>query len=337
MEPDKILDKDTEYMLKKLFVGFIIFVSVFLYNDCVKAYEFKSITENKTNISIDISEPYIHETGRVFMISEAAVFDGISASVLADIKETPVIVISGKNMSSEEENTLKKNGIKEVTIIGGADSISLETEGKLKDMEVEVKRIHGIDRNDTSMKILDEISSVKEVDEIYCVNPSMSMNKIMHIYLDALKRDIPVIWESRDIIEQVEQKYGKDNITYFGKDREFSRNINYNKIIHMAEDKNTKKVFAINSNKYKVEDITTSISSCVVASKYGYDVMITEGYITSKDIECIEKSNLEDIITIGFDYNKQNILNIFWNSGMKNVIILILLIFIIFFRAIILK
>lgn len=60
--------------------------------------------------------------------------------------------------------------VKKVYIIGTEDSIGKSVENELKQKGIEVKRIGGNDRIETSYLIAKEIASIKPIDKVFITN-----------------------------------------------------------------------------------------------------------------------------------------------------------------------
>jgi putative cell wall-binding protein len=104
----------------------------------------------------------------ILVNSEKSLSDGLSASGLAGTLDAPIL-LTQKDIIPRD--TFRKIvDLKKVYVIGGMQSISNKVISTLHDNGIEVKRIEGVDRIDTSLKVAKEIEKQKTVDKVALVN-----------------------------------------------------------------------------------------------------------------------------------------------------------------------
>lgn len=136
--------------------------------------------EDRIETAIEISQKYYNsnddaaawgktntEVDNVVLVGANAIVDGLVASPLAAEKEAPLLLTSKDKLDSSVKSEIKRvmnlktttgvNNKKKVYIAGGENSVSKDVEKELKDMGVQVTRLSGDDRYETSLKIADEI------------------------------------------------------------------------------------------------------------------------------------------------------------------------------------
>ncbi|SJQ97757.1 S-layer protein SlpA [Clostridioides difficile] len=136
--------------------------------------------EDRIETAIAISQKYYNsnddaaawgktneEVNNVVLVGANAIVDGLVASPLAAEKEAPLLLTSKDKLDSSVKSEIKRvmnlktttgvNNKKKVYIAGGENSVSKDVEKELKDMGVQVTRLSGDDRYETSLKIADEI------------------------------------------------------------------------------------------------------------------------------------------------------------------------------------
>lgn len=107
-------------------------------------------------------------TTAVLINSDSTMVDGISASGLAGVNNAPILLT---NKDDIPEATLQRlNRVTKIYIIGGENSISNKVEKMLLMRRMQVQRINGEDRVDTSYKIANEIEKIKSSDKMFLVN-----------------------------------------------------------------------------------------------------------------------------------------------------------------------
>ena len=133
-------------------------------------------------------------------ISEIAVVNGttgladaVSIAAVAAREDMAIILSNPKEGTKASDEFIKKEEIKTSYVIGGPNAISKDVESKLPN----VKRIEGIDRNETNAKVIETFYTEKELKNAYVAKDGMG--KEDHL-IDALavgvlaaKNDSPVV------------------------------------------------------------------------------------------------------------------------------------------------
>ncbi|HBJ2602265.1 TPA: cell wall-binding repeat-containing protein [Clostridium botulinum] len=83
--------------------------------------------------------------------------DALSAAPLAKKLDAPIILTEGKNLNSNAKQQLQRLQVKNLIIVGGPGSISINTENQIKNLGISTKRIYGASRYDTSLEVAKEI------------------------------------------------------------------------------------------------------------------------------------------------------------------------------------
>ncbi|MCC0740365.1 cell wall-binding repeat-containing protein [Clostridioides sp. ZZV14-5902] len=107
-------------------------------------------------------------TTAVLINSDSTMVDGISASGLAGVNNAAILLT---NKDDIPEATLQRlNRVTKIYVIGGESTISKDVEKMLLMRRMQVIRIDGVDRVDTSYKIAAEIEKIKSSDKTFLVN-----------------------------------------------------------------------------------------------------------------------------------------------------------------------
>jgi putative cell wall-binding protein len=88
--------------------------------------------------------------------NEGQFADGLAASYLAGLKDAPILLTDPKVLPQETENAIVKLKTKKAYVLGGKLAVSPVVESKLKDLNLEVKRIEGDNRYATAAFIAAE-------------------------------------------------------------------------------------------------------------------------------------------------------------------------------------
>ena len=133
-------------------------------------------------------------------ISEIAVVNGttglsdaVSIAAVAADKDMAIILSNPNEGTKASDEFIKSKNIKTSYVIGGVNAISKDVESKLPN----VKRIEGIDRNETNAKVIETFYTEKEIKNAYVAKDGMGKEDYL---IDALsvgvlaaKNDSPVI------------------------------------------------------------------------------------------------------------------------------------------------
>lgn len=85
--------------------------------------------------------------------------DALSAAPLAKEYEAPILLTTPKTLMPNTEAELSRLGVKKVFIIGGNASVSKEIEDKLSAKGIEITRLSGLDRYETSLAVANYIGT----------------------------------------------------------------------------------------------------------------------------------------------------------------------------------
>lgn len=163
--------KKLAYVLLALFTMVTLSISVYANENYKKEF----IKGTNGEISTIINKRAFKKADEVILINENASIDAISVTPLAYLKKAPIITTSYKNINQDTIDYLKDLGVKKVTIIGGLKSISKTIENKIQGMEIEVERIYGNDRYETSQKIAKIIYKEEKVSEAIVIRDRKSV------------------------------------------------------------------------------------------------------------------------------------------------------------------
>ncbi|MCC0763395.1 cell wall-binding repeat-containing protein [Clostridioides sp. ES-S-0006-03] len=127
----------------------------------------------------------------VLVNTDNTLADGLSASGLAGAVKAPILLSQKNSLPSDTENMLKD--VKKAYIIGTEDSIGKSVENKLKQKGIDVKRIGGNDRIETSYFIAKEIASMKSIDKVFITNAYTGEADAMSASSVASRDGVPII------------------------------------------------------------------------------------------------------------------------------------------------
>ncbi|MCC0732135.1 MULTISPECIES: cell wall-binding repeat-containing protein [unclassified Clostridioides] len=146
--------------------------------------------KNKYEVAGLIADRNNYDTVIIVNVSDT-MSDGLSASGLAGTENAPILLTEKNKMSDVTVQKLDK--VKKVYLIGGEDSISKEVEDNIKRKVVEVVRISGIDRTETSYNVAKKISEKNDIKKVMLTNAFKGEADAMSIASVAVREKSPII------------------------------------------------------------------------------------------------------------------------------------------------
>ncbi|HBF3343030.1 TPA: cell wall-binding repeat-containing protein [Clostridioides difficile] len=130
-------------------------------------------------------------TTAIIVNSDKSIADGLSASGLAGSENAPILLTQKDNVPDETLERL--NTVTKLYIIGGEDSISTDVEQMLTMRRMEVKRISGKDRIETSYNVAKAIDSINKVKNVILTNAYKGEADSMSVASVAVRDKTPII------------------------------------------------------------------------------------------------------------------------------------------------
>lgn len=114
------------------------------------------IAGNMASDTANLIADKVGHSDEAFLATSWGFTDALSASSLAFAKKRPIYLAdyATSSLDSATLNTMKKNGVKKVIIVGGTSVVSSDVEGILKSNGIAVERIAGETCYDTSKEFL---------------------------------------------------------------------------------------------------------------------------------------------------------------------------------------
>ena len=108
---------------------------------------------DRFSTAVKISQSGWNQSETVILTNANAVADSLSVAPLASKLRVPVLLTQSNALNEATRTEISRLGAKKVLIIGGQDSISSGLEDSLKASSLEVERIQGSSREETSLNI----------------------------------------------------------------------------------------------------------------------------------------------------------------------------------------
>ena len=114
---------------------------------------------NRYETSVNISQNSFEKSEYVVLVSGENFPDAISAAPLAKKYNAPILITEGNNLNGNVNEEIKRLGTKNIFIVGGLDVVSKTIEEQLTALNIQVTRISGQDRYETSAKVAESIGT----------------------------------------------------------------------------------------------------------------------------------------------------------------------------------
>ncbi|MCR1955261.1 cell wall-binding repeat-containing protein [Clostridioides mangenotii] len=171
-------------------------------------YENKLVGENRHQTAIKVSNEGWDVANTIVIVNSNSMADALSATPYANWLNAPILLTEGNKLNSDTKKEILRLKAKGVRIIGGEGSVSNSVINELKSMNLNVERISGNDRYETSLEIAKKLNSPSE---IAVVNGVTGLPDAVSIAPVAAEKDMPIVLVSpKEGIKAFDQ-YVKDN------------------------------------------------------------------------------------------------------------------------------
>lgn len=164
----------------------------------------KLIGDQRHDTAIEISkEGWKEGADKVIIVNGSAIADGITATPLATTYDAPILLATKDSIAESTKKELKRLNPSEVIVIGGSTVVSDKAINDIKNTtNTDVRRLAGVDRHDTSVKIAQEIDKNADINKIYLANGYKGEIDALTIAAKAGSDKQPIILTHKEEIPQ---------------------------------------------------------------------------------------------------------------------------------------
>ncbi|MTK11782.1 MAG: cell wall-binding repeat-containing protein [Clostridiaceae bacterium] len=169
---------------------------------------------NRYDTSIAVSKNGWNATSDYVVIASGEDFgDALSAAPLAKKYNAPILLVSKDNLDNQSDsasnltNELSRLKAKKAFIIGGTGSVSSKVEDAIKNKGIEIERISGNDRYDTSVEIAKKVGANNGV----IIAKGDDFADALSAAPIAASKEMPIILVPKDKVNDTLQNYLKNN------------------------------------------------------------------------------------------------------------------------------
>ena len=119
---------------------------------------------NRYQTAIKASQNLRNPCDLAFVASGESIIDALTVSYASAIFKIPVFLTSKISIDMETVDEMKRLGVMQAVIIGGANVVSQNVVNQLNNNGINVNRIYGKDRYDTAVQIIEDIEKSEKID-----------------------------------------------------------------------------------------------------------------------------------------------------------------------------
>lgn len=294
--------------------------------------ETKLVGDSRYSTAVKVSERGFNKSENVVLVNSNAITDAMSATPFAKLKNAPILLTQSNKLNEDTKKEIERLDAKNVYIIGGEDAISNEVIFQLKSMNINIERISGKDRYETSLKIANKLGKISE---IAVVNGEHGLVDAVSISPVAASKNMAIILSSSSNGIKLFEKFIEENdikTTYvIGNEKSISNEVtdklsgvkrlggeNRNEtnavILETFYDENIKNIFVAKNGIKSEDELVDALAVGVVAAKENSPVVVVSDKLNSKQQQLIESKSLKEITKVGGNGNENafnQIANIF--------------------------
>ena len=311
------------------------------------------IGENRVATSIEISKKeYTSSVDNVVLVGERAIVDGLAAAPLASEKKAPILLTSKNGLNKEVkeeiirvlgiENGVQASKPKTVYIVGGTSVIPTSIESELSKMGLNIKRLAGDNRTETSLEVAKEVQgNASSMEKLFVVgrdgeadamsiapvaaqlnkneatpilvvdNNNLETKEFKEFVKSAKKVDIiggetvvseVVSKQLEDIVGSVERVKGNNR-----------RDTNAEVISKYFNDKGVQNIYVAKDGQNKTDELVDALSIAPVAGKNNAPIILSTSEFTTKQaikVSNKKSDNFTKLIQVGGGVTKSVITQI---------------------------
>lgn len=176
----------------------------------------KFIGEERQNTAVKVSqEGWPNGSDKVIIVNGNAIADGVTATPLATAYDAPILLSKDNNVPQETLDEIARLKPSEIIVIGGNAVVPESVVNTLKSStKLSVRRIAGIDRHETSLRIAQELDKKYDVNKAYIVNGYKGESEALSIAPKAGMDNQPIILTHENSLPDETYKWLKnENLT----------------------------------------------------------------------------------------------------------------------------
>ena len=290
-------------------------------DDKVKENKFRSAKinrisgNNRISTAINLSRNYFDHANTLVLVNSKEYPDSLTAAPLAKALKAPILLNDSNRLDTQVKNEIRRLGVKKVILVGGNNSLAIGIEKDLKIMSLELSRIAGKDRYDTSARLAKQLVKLTGYSDRAIVASGENFPDALTASSIAAKDDLPVLLvKSTSIpyyIDEVMKDMGIKKTILVGGNKSIGKNIeselraeyriagkNRYETANLVREygyKKPKKIFLTTGESFA----DALVSSPLAAMENAPIQLLNPKNNSDNYIDLTSRENIEDIIVLG--------------------------------------
>ncbi len=285
------------------------------------------VGSDRYDTSVKISKEGWDNVDNVVLINSSSIPDALSATPFAKAKNAPILLTQTNSLNQLTENEISRLGAKNIYIIGGFNSVDASIESYLKDKGLNIIRISGNDRYDTSIKLAKELNKENKLSKLVLVNGEKGLADAVSMGAISAKEKMPILLTNEiDDMKAIEELIDNKDISksyVVGGDSLFNEDIGdklpyvirisgedraetNSKVIDYFYDNNVlNNLYIAKNGENREDDLVDALSVGVLAGKTESLVRLVGDGISDTQKSLINKREFRNITQIGGNGNEK--------------------------------
>lgn len=281
------------------------------------------VGDTRYSTAVKVSNRGWSKSENVLIVNSNAMSDALSATPFAKSKNAPILLTEGNNLNIETKNEITRLQAKNVYVIGGTSAVSENVVTTLKSMGLNIERICGNDRYQTSLEIAKKLENVSKV---ALVNGVIGLPDAVSIAPVAANENMPILLSSPTQGTKTVDIFIKNNnikTTYIVGGKNAISSEVANKLLSVTrlggkdrnetnlviletfyKNSNLNNIFVAKNGMNKQEDLIDALAVGVLAAKEKSPVVIVGEKLSMNQEKLISLKQTKEITKVGGNGNE---------------------------------
>ncbi|MCC0671396.1 MULTISPECIES: cell wall-binding repeat-containing protein [unclassified Clostridioides] len=281
--------------------------------------------EDRFETAIKISQKGWDSSYYLVLVNSNSIVDAMTSSPLASSKKSPILLTDKEFISEDTKNEIKRLGVEKVYLIGGENVIDKSVEEQLTSMNIEIERIAGVDRFETSLKIAKQVKGNSISKDVFVVNGENGLADAVSVGAIASQSKSPIILSNGESIPIGIDVVEKSNKAYFVgggstiSDKLISeipnsirlagenRNDTNSEVINFFyKDDMLNGIYIVKNGSDNEENLVDALAVSVLGAKTKSPVMLVGNTLDEKQIDLFNNKHFEQVVKVGGSGNESS-------------------------------
>ncbi|HFL2424920.1 TPA: cell wall-binding repeat-containing protein [Clostridioides difficile] len=283
---------------------------------------------DRNETSVKISQKGWNKADNIVLINDSSISDALSATPFAKYKDAPILLTKNNNLNKLTEKEINRLEAKNVYIVGGLKSVDEKVVSDLKEKGLNVIRISGNDRYETSIKLAKELDKNSNLSKVVVVNGEKGLADAVSMGAISAKEEMPILLtnqndDMKDIKELIANKDISKSYVIGGESLFNSKEVSNtlpsvtkiagtdrtetnSKVINHFYSKDTlNDLYIAKNGMNKQDDLVDALSVGVLAGKTESPVVLVGNGLDNSQKELIKNKKFKNITQIGGNGNEK--------------------------------